>query len=269
MLTIDHSRINPTNLRMALRNAARSPEGQVYPWRDLYPLAGQTVYACGQLWIVAGKEHGRDDLEAMVQLAELGGDALLVATRRDLRPVTWTQDDETHRYYATQPQPDRKTKRRQRSCQAVGALALMLWAASPAVALAAPRKPTAAQVKAAAQLACHQRVVDKCVDGAKPDGSTDCLDDALAAELAKQCGTPVRGEMALAKRKLAAAKAELAAAKAAAKHAKRMSAIARRKAKAAKAIREADIAECVEERTGPVDGMDESEAFDICSAEVE
>lgn len=261
MLTIDHSHINPTNLRMALRNAARSPEGQVYPWRDLYPLAGQTVYACGQLWIVAGKENGRIDDQAMVQLAELGGDALLVATRGDLRPVTWTQDDEAS-YKAEQPAPSRKVRRQRRSWEAVGALALMLWAASPAVALAGPRKPTAAQTRAVAQLACHQRVVDKCVDGTKPDGSTDCLDEALAPQIAKECGAPVRGEMALAKRKLAAAKA-------AAKHAKRMSAIARRKAKAAKAIREADIAECVEERTGPVDGMDESEAFDVCSAEVE
>lgn len=35
--------------------------------------------------------------------------------------------------------------------------------------------------------ACEQAVVDACVDQALPDGSTDCMDDALASEFAATC----------------------------------------------------------------------------------
>lgn len=35
--------------------------------------------------------------------------------------------------------------------------------------------------------ACEQAVVDACVDQALPDGSTDCMDEALADEFAATC----------------------------------------------------------------------------------
>lgn len=108
MLTISHTNIRHDVLHTELANAKLDPDGQVFPWRELYPLVGQTVYCDGQFWTVAHKEHGtrlaeRDcataDL-AMVQLHRVGapngldGRLTFTATRGELRPVTWTQDDE-------------------------------------------------------------------------------------------------------------------------------------------------------------------------------
>lgn len=36
--------------------------------------------------------------------------------------------------------------------------------------------------------ACEQAIVDRCVDIAKPDGSTDCMDSALWGEFVSICG---------------------------------------------------------------------------------
>lgn len=59
---------------------------------------------------------------------------------------------------------------------------------SPAVAKAKAQLKVARAVAKAAKAieACEQAVVDACVESAKPDGSTDCEDEALKAEFA-QC----------------------------------------------------------------------------------
>lgn len=105
VVAIDHSGIPSADLEIALRNAALSPDGEVYPWRDLYPLVGQTVYAVdgegtGKLWIVASKERpagAADSPIAVVSLVGCGHDASLVAARYELRPVSWSQHDEMWR----------------------------------------------------------------------------------------------------------------------------------------------------------------------------
>lgn len=108
-LTIDHSRIEPRLLAAELEIAALHPDEQAYPWLGDYPLTGQTVYCGGQLWTVGGvtgpdyaariqgkASSGRD----IVQLSRTeDSDAgsrhdTCLAFRSELRPVTWTQDDE-------------------------------------------------------------------------------------------------------------------------------------------------------------------------------
>lgn len=98
-LSIDHGNIPAEDLAMARENAARDPDGQEYPWRRGYPQAGATVYYEGKLWTVGRKEFGpgEDEPIAMVQLVGVGRDELAVATRDELRPVTWTAADE-HRH---------------------------------------------------------------------------------------------------------------------------------------------------------------------------
>lgn len=61
---------------------------------------------------------------------------------------------------------------------------------SPAVAKAKAQLKVARAVAKVARAieACEQAVVDACVEAAKPDGSTDCQDEALKAEY-EQCHT--------------------------------------------------------------------------------
>jgi len=93
---IDHSDIPRDDLRIAKGNASHDPDGQVFPWRPLYPLIGATVYYDGMLWIVSGKERGpgSDQLTSGVKLVGQGHDDTAIVTRGELRPVTWTQHDE-------------------------------------------------------------------------------------------------------------------------------------------------------------------------------
>jgi hypothetical protein len=78
-------------LKLALANAKHDPDGQVFPWRGAYPLAGGTVYYEGKLWTVVQKSRGD---QTRVKLAGQGHDEVVTAARGDLRPVTWTQHDE-------------------------------------------------------------------------------------------------------------------------------------------------------------------------------
>jgi hypothetical protein len=110
-ITITHQDIDPTTLAMHLESAKHDPDGQVYPWRDLYPLAGQTVYAApivngrplGLLWVVVARAPSPvpgwptpstppSDLVRLV--AEGNRDIQCTACRDELRPVTWTAQDE-------------------------------------------------------------------------------------------------------------------------------------------------------------------------------
>jgi hypothetical protein len=103
-ITITHQDIDPTTLAMHLESAKHDPDGQVYPWRDLYPLAGQTVYAAplvngrpfGQLWVVIAKAQFQRELPSdFIRLAAQGNlDIQCTARRDELRPVTWTAQDE-------------------------------------------------------------------------------------------------------------------------------------------------------------------------------
>jgi N-acetyl-anhydromuramyl-L-alanine amidase AmpD len=95
-VVIDHDDIPPSVMRIALGNAKRDPDGQVFPWRSMYPLIGATVYFDGRLWTVARKERGpgSEQPTAEVQLVGQGHDDEAIATRGELRPVTWTQHDE-------------------------------------------------------------------------------------------------------------------------------------------------------------------------------
>jgi hypothetical protein len=94
-LALDPSRIPPDDLRIALANALRDPDGQVYPWRDGYPLVGATVVYGDQLWTVAGKEPGLGTgLSTMVRIDGQGHDGRALAVRYELRPVTWSALDE-------------------------------------------------------------------------------------------------------------------------------------------------------------------------------
>lgn len=92
-LAIDHSAIDAGHLAIELANAAHDPDGQVYPWRDNYPLSGQSVYWSGAFWVVTDKEHPLND-SSFVRLVEVGGDKVAVAARYELRPVTWSQHNE-------------------------------------------------------------------------------------------------------------------------------------------------------------------------------
>jgi hypothetical protein len=85
---VDHTLISRHDLRIAKNNAKSDPDGQIFPWLPLYPLAGSTVYYDGKLWVVGRKNHGD------VQLAGAGHDAVVTAPRDELRPVSWTQRDE-------------------------------------------------------------------------------------------------------------------------------------------------------------------------------
>lgn len=88
--------IPAADLAIALANAARDPDGQVYPWRPGYPLAGSTVVYDGHLWTVFRAETGPGENEpiAIVHLQGQGHDGATAATRSELRPVTWTALDE-------------------------------------------------------------------------------------------------------------------------------------------------------------------------------
>ena len=91
-LTINHRRIPPGDLKIAMFNASRDPDGQTFPWRALYPLAGSTVYHAGKLWTVFDRTG--DGPSATVHLVGQGHDAEATVRRDDLRPITWTQRDE-------------------------------------------------------------------------------------------------------------------------------------------------------------------------------
>lgn len=97
-LVIDHSAILAADLEIALANAARDPDGQVYPWRAGYPLIGSTVFCAGELWTIIAKERGpgEDKPTAIFSLAGCGDNdrTAILVTRSELRPVTWTQDQE-------------------------------------------------------------------------------------------------------------------------------------------------------------------------------
>jgi hypothetical protein len=98
-------------LTIALANAGRDPDGQVFPWRDGYPLAGSTVYHDGNLWTVVDKDEPAApegftsamagtygvtaaDYVPGALLVGTGHDGQLVAPIADLRPVTWSQAQE-------------------------------------------------------------------------------------------------------------------------------------------------------------------------------
>jgi hypothetical protein len=95
-VVIDHSDIPRGDLRIAMGNASRDPDGQIFPWRPMYPLVGATVYYEGRLWTIARKERGpgSEQPTAEVKLAGQGHDDTAIATRGELRPVTWSQHDE-------------------------------------------------------------------------------------------------------------------------------------------------------------------------------
>ncbi len=95
-LRIDHSRIPADVLRNAHESAINDPDGQQFPWRDLYPLAGSTVYHDSQVWTVLDQEHGSgvERATVLVRLVGQGHDGIAVAPRDDLRPITWSQEDE-------------------------------------------------------------------------------------------------------------------------------------------------------------------------------
>lgn len=98
-MLISHTNIRHDVLHTELAYALLDPDGQVFPWRDLYPLAGQSVYADGQFWTIFAKESGVLADRSHVQLCRIGqvnGDEreTLTTTRGACRPVSWTQDDE-------------------------------------------------------------------------------------------------------------------------------------------------------------------------------
>lgn len=104
--TINYSRVDAEDCRIAVANAQLDPDGQVYPWRAGYPQAGATVYTEGQLWTVVAREPVAREWQA-VPLKDRGlespiaglrlvgpDDSVLIATAEYCRPVTWTQADE-------------------------------------------------------------------------------------------------------------------------------------------------------------------------------
>lgn len=96
VLDLTSDGIPADDLAIALANAKRDPDGQVYPWLPGYPLAGATVAYDGRLWTVAGKERGvsADSPGAVVRLGGQGHDDSATACAYELRPVTWTALDE-------------------------------------------------------------------------------------------------------------------------------------------------------------------------------
>lgn len=87
--------IPAADLAIALRNAALDPDGQVYPWRDGYPLAGGTVVYDGRLWAVASRQpRAGTDPGAILRLDGQGHDGRALACAYECRPVTWTALDE-------------------------------------------------------------------------------------------------------------------------------------------------------------------------------
>ncbi len=101
MLNIDHSRIDARVLTVERVHADRDPDGQVFPWRAGYPLAGQTIYYAGALWYIIAVEPRSCPLDdgtivSLIRCGLLEGDPrdIAAATRGELRPVTWTQEDE-------------------------------------------------------------------------------------------------------------------------------------------------------------------------------
>jgi len=82
------------DLQLALKNARRDPDGQVFPWLPGYPLVGGTVYYDGRLWTVAKKPRGDsgESSTALIHLWGQGHDDAASAERQDLRPVAWAEE---------------------------------------------------------------------------------------------------------------------------------------------------------------------------------
>lgn len=101
-IRIDHSAIASDVLDIAIANAALDPDGQTFPWLPGYPLIGSTVYHDGQLYTVSHCERGpgKQDDSKLIRMAGQGHDGTAVATRGELRPVSWTQRDEDWRHIA-------------------------------------------------------------------------------------------------------------------------------------------------------------------------
>lgn len=95
MITIAHNLIAPDVLAIARNAAALDPDGQIFPWRDGYPLAGSTVYWDFQLWTVAQNDGD------MVLLVGCGHDAEELTLPAALRPVSWTQQLELEYFNAS------------------------------------------------------------------------------------------------------------------------------------------------------------------------
>lgn len=97
MSNFSHDAIPAADLTIVLANAALDPDGQIFPWRSGYPLIGSTVVAEGQLWTVVHRERGpgQDQDSKLVKLVGQGHDGQFTVTRGELRPVTWTDADES------------------------------------------------------------------------------------------------------------------------------------------------------------------------------
>jgi hypothetical protein len=95
-VVVDHSHIPHDNLRIALNNARRNPDGEVFPWLSQYPTIGATVYYDGRLWTVLRKGRHRNDssMTMPIGLVGQGHEDETTQARGDLRPVSWTQADE-------------------------------------------------------------------------------------------------------------------------------------------------------------------------------
>lgn len=99
-MIIDHSSIDPEMLSAVCGMAKLVDDHMAlsYPWLPGYPSEGQAVYYDRRLWTVVGLETGpgADEPTALAKLVgnQDGLYAERVAVRYEIRPVTWTQDDE-------------------------------------------------------------------------------------------------------------------------------------------------------------------------------
>lgn len=74
-----------------------SEDDLIYPWRDLYPLAGQRVLWEGEEWTVLAKSIGGEMLKLFrTEMWPSGAEIDLTAKvlREECRPLGWTMLDE-------------------------------------------------------------------------------------------------------------------------------------------------------------------------------
>lgn len=97
--TISHATISRSLLAEEIANAKLDPDRAQFPWRDMYPMVGTTVWWGGALWTIDGQvRRNLDDSTTMLELSRqrtgLDDRATAFVPRMECRPVTWTQADE-------------------------------------------------------------------------------------------------------------------------------------------------------------------------------
>jgi hypothetical protein len=79
---------------LANRADNTASDDSIFPWRDLYPLAGQRILHGGEEWLVLKAEKGGSFRKLWREFSDGSGDVSKVVDKMECRPLTWTLLDE-------------------------------------------------------------------------------------------------------------------------------------------------------------------------------